>query len=41
MDGGSSLDLLYVETLKKMDILESRIRPSGTRFNGIIPGMEA
>lgn len=40
MDGGGSLNLLYVEALKKMEISESCIRASGTRFKDIIPGME-
>ena len=40
MDGGSSLNLIYAETLKKMQFDESRILPSKTTFKGIIPGKE-
>lgn len=41
MDGGISLNLIYVDTVKKMHIDPSRIEPSKTKFKGIIPGMEA
>jgi hypothetical protein len=41
MDGGSSLNLLYADTVKKMGIDPSRIKPSKTTFKGVIPGIEA
>ena len=41
MDGGSSLNLIYVDTLQKMQVDKSRIEPSRTTFKGIIPGKEA
>ena len=41
MDGGSRLNLIYEETLKKMEIDKSRIEQSGTTFRGIIPSREA
>ena len=41
MDGGSGLNLIYEETLKKMEIDKSRIEQSGTTFRGIIPSREA
>ena len=41
MDGGSELNLIYEETLNKMEIDKSRIEQSGTTFRGIIPGREA
>lgn len=41
MDGGSSLNLIYAETLHKMQIDQSRIQPTKTKFKGIIPGIEA
>ena len=41
MDGGSGLNLIYEETLKKMEIDKSRIEQSGTTFRGIIPTREA
>ena len=41
MDGGSSLNLLYQDTVRKMGIDPSRIKPTKTTFKGIIPGVEA
>ena len=41
MDGDSSLNLLYQDTVRKMGIDPSRIRPTKTTFKGIIPGVEA
>ena len=41
MDGGSSLNLLYQDTVCKMGIDPSRIKPRKTTFKGVIPGVEA
>ena len=41
MDGGSSLNLLYQDTVRKMGIDPSRIKPNKTTFKGVIPGVEA
>ena len=41
MDGGSSLNLLYQDTVCKMGIDPSRIKPTKTTFKGVIPGVEA
>ena len=41
MDGDSSLNLLYQDTVHKMGIDPSRIKPTKTTFKGVIPGMEA
>jgi hypothetical protein len=41
MDGGSSLNLIYEDTLDKMHIDKSRIERSTTTFKGIVPGREA
>ena len=41
MDGGSGLNLIYEETLNKMEIDKSRIEQSSTTFRGIIPSQEA
>src|SRR3989337_725614 len=41
MDGGSSLNLIYEDTVRKMGIDSSRIKPSSTTFKGVIPGVEA
>ena len=37
MDGGSSLNLLYQDTVRKMGIDPSRIKPTTTTFKGVIP----
>ena len=41
MDGGSSLNLLYQDTVCKMGIDPSMIKPTKTTFKGVIPGVEA
>ena len=41
MDGGSSLKLLYQDTVRKMGIDPSRIKPTKTTFKVVIPGVEA
>src|SRR6187399_2571853 len=41
MDGGSSLNLIYQDTVRKMGIDPSRIKPSNMTFKGVIPGVEA
>ena len=40
MDGGSSLNLLYQDTVRKMGIDPSRIKPTKTTFKGVIPGVQ-
>ena len=41
MDGGGGLNLIYEETLQKMEIDSNRIEQSSTTFRGIIPSREA
>ena len=41
MDDGSSLNLLYQDTVRKMGINPSRIKPTITTFKGVIPGVVA
>ena len=41
MDDSSSLNLLYQDTMRKMGIDPSRIKPTKTTFKGVIPGVEA
>ena len=41
MDGDSGLNLIYEDTLSKMDIDRSHIEQSNTTFRGIIPSREA
>src|SRR5215216_7565559 len=41
MESGSGLNLIYEDTLQKMQMDKSRIEQSGTTFRGIIPSQEA
>ena len=41
MDGGNGLNLIYEETLQKMEIDRSHIEQSSTTFRRIIPSREA
>ena len=41
MDGGSGLNILYVNTLDAMCIPQSELRPVSSLFHGVIPGMQA
>ncbi|KAK1626161.1 hypothetical protein QYE76_000476 [Lolium multiflorum] len=37
IDGGSSLNLMYADTLRKMSISLANLKPTDTRFHGITP----
>ena len=37
IDGGSSLNLIYADTLRKMNISLTNLTPTDTRFHGITP----
>jgi len=41
MDSGSSLNLLYQDTVRKMGIDPSRIKPTTATFKGAVSGVEA
>ena len=41
MDGGSSLNLIYQDTIREMGIDPTKIRHSNTTFKGVTPGPEA
>ena len=41
MDGGTGLNLIYEDTVRRMRIDPSRIKQSNTTFEGVIPGIEA
>ena len=41
MDGGSGLNILYVDTLNAMRILWSELRLVSSPFHGMILGMQA
>ena len=38
MDGGSDLNLLYLDTIRKMGIDPTKVRHSNTSFQGVMPG---
>ena len=40
-DGGSSLNLIYEDIVRRMGIKPSRISQNNTTFEGVIPGVEA
>src|SRR3954464_12662445 len=41
MDGGSSINILYIETLHRMKLHESQLSYSSVTFHGIVPGRQA
>jgi len=41
MDGGSSLNIIYLETLDLLDINRAQLQPSAGRFHGVVPGKKA
>ena len=40
MDGGSNLNLIYQDTVRKMGIDPTKISRSNTTFKGAMPGLE-
>jgi hypothetical protein len=41
MDGGSSLNIMYVETLTKLGLTTTQLRHSAATFYGVVPGRQA
>jgi hypothetical protein len=41
MDGGSSINILYLETLHKMNLSETQLKHSPVTFHGVVPGRQA
>jgi hypothetical protein len=41
MDGGASLNIMYLETLKKMNLSETQLKHSNVEFHGVVLGKEA
>jgi len=41
MDGGSSLNIIYLETLHLLGIERAQLQPSAGSFHGVVPGKKA
>jgi hypothetical protein len=41
MDGGSCLNIMYIETLNAMGVDRARVWPTGAPFHGIVVGKQA
>jgi hypothetical protein len=41
MDGGSSINILYLDTFRRLRLLESTIESTRCTFRGIVPGCKA
>ena len=41
MDGGSSINILYYETFRRMGLTDRNLKPSNTVFHGVVPGKTA
>ena len=37
MDGGSSINILYYETFRRMGLTDNNLKPSNTIFHGVVP----
>ena len=41
MDGGSSINILYYETFRRMGLTDKNLKPSNTVFHGVVRGKSA
>ena len=41
MDGGSSINILYYETFRRMGLTDKNLKPLNTVFHGVVPGKSA
>src|SRR3954469_16583737 len=41
MDGGSSINIMYYETFRRMGLTDKNLKPSNTVFHGVVPGKSA
>ncbi|KAK1680683.1 hypothetical protein QYE76_041531 [Lolium multiflorum] len=41
MDGGASLNIMYLETLERMNLTKEQLKHSTTEFHGVVPGKKA
>ena len=39
IDGGSSINILYRDTLEKLNVTTKQLMPTRTVFHGIVPGL--
>ena len=37
MDGGSSINILYYETFRRMSLIDKNLKTSNTVFHGVVP----
>ena len=41
MNGGSSINILYYDTFRRMGLTDKNLKPSNTVFHGMVPGKSA
>ena len=41
MDGGSSINILYYDTFRRMNLTDKDLKPSSTVFHGVVPSKSA
>jgi hypothetical protein len=41
MDGGTSLNIMYLETLEKMNLTKEQLKHGTIEFHGVVPGKKA
>lgn len=41
MDGGAILNIMYMETLEKMNLTKEQLKHSTTEFHGVVPDKKA
>ena len=41
MDGGSSINILYYDTFRRMGLTDKNLKPSNTVFHGVVPSKSA
>src|SRR3954471_20902302 len=41
VDSGSNINIMYLDTLQKMNLMEANLRRTNTIFHGVVPGREA
>src|SRR4051812_1261160 len=41
VDSGSNINIMYLDTLHKKNLMETNLRRTSTMFHGVVPGQEA